>query len=271
MKKYLLIPIIFLAVFFSEINRVVSYSSGAPAGFTGSPFDGQTCATYCHYGTPEIPQPGIISSNIPPSGYIPGNTYTITASIVKPGHTKFGFQISPMDNEGNVLGSMNEVSSETQIIGMGTYITHSGSGNTGSGSRTWSFDWDAPTTGTGDVTFYGAFNASNNNSSNDGDSIFTSTLTVAEDLTVGLNWVENNNELLIFPNPVSEYFTISLHEIAEQQSMVKLFDAEGKLSYTFNTTEGSNTYKLPENTATGIYYLQVNSGEKTFSKKIIVL
>ena len=176
-----------------------------------------------------------------------------------------------MDNEGNVLGSMNEVSSETQIIGMGTYITHSGSGNTGSGSRTWSFDWDAPTTGTGDVTFYGAFNASNNNSSNDGDSIFTSTLTVAEDLTVGLNWVENNNELLIFPNPVSEYFTISLHEIAEQQSMVKLFDAEGKLSYTFNTTEGSNTDKLPENTATGIYYLQVNSGEKTFSKKIIVL
>ena len=41
-------------------------------------------------------------------------------------------------------------------------ITHTSSGISTTGdSNSWSFDWTAPASGTGDVTFYGAFNAAN--------------------------------------------------------------------------------------------------------------
>ncbi|MBC7412670.1 MAG: T9SS type A sorting domain-containing protein, partial [Bacteroidia bacterium] len=46
------------------------------------------------------------------------------------------------------------------------------------GTKSWSFDWTAPATNIGSVTFYGAFNGSNNNGSSTGDIIYTTTLVV---------------------------------------------------------------------------------------------
>ncbi|MCG3165335.1 MAG: hypothetical protein POELPBGB_01098 [Bacteroidia bacterium] len=270
MKKLLFVTILFIAVSVFEARRSISYTSGAPDGFTGSPFDDQTCATYCHHGIPETPLLGVMSSNIPLSGYIPGTTYTISANLVKPGHTKFGFQISPMDDHGNVLGSMIELTGETQITGMGTYITHTQSGTTGIGSKSWSFDWVAPEGGTGDVTFYGAFNVSNNNGSNNGDSIFTSTYTIPEDITVGIELVDRSNEIIVYPNPMKDFFTVSFSE-TESKISASIFSVNGSVVYNLQTAEGTKTYQLPETISPGIYYLRFSAGSKIYSKKIMVL
>jgi hypothetical protein len=47
-------------------------------------------------------------------------------------------------------------------------------------TRIWTFDWIAPQAGSGDVVFYAAFNASNNNNANTGDLIFNSNLSIFE-------------------------------------------------------------------------------------------
>ena len=60
-----------------------SNAGGAPIGKTGSPGDGSNC-TGCHSGVATT-SAGLITSNVPVTGYIPGNTYTITA-------TNFGCQ-----------------------------------------------------------------------------------------------------------------------------------------------------------------------------------
>jgi large repetitive protein len=161
-------------------NQAHTSSSGAPAGRTGSPGDGSNC-TACHAGTATT-SAGLITSNIPAGGYTPGQTYQITASVSSPGRTKFGFQVSPQNISGTLLGTLvNTTPTLTQLVGSSKYITHTSAGNQGgNGSHSWTFNWIAPTAGTGNVTFYGAFNATNSNNSTSGDIIFLSTLAVQE-------------------------------------------------------------------------------------------
>src|SRR5690606_1068590 len=99
---------------------------------------------------------------------------------------RFGFQVSPQKTDGTLLGSLNATSQETQVTG-GKYITHTQSGTAGnSGSKSWTFEWTAPTAGTGDVTFYGAFNIANGDNNTTGDEIWKSSLTISESGTSGI-------------------------------------------------------------------------------------
>lgn len=271
LRKKIILLLLAIIVGAFVVSDVTSYTSGAPDGFTGSPFDDQTCATYCHHGNAETPLDGILSSDIPPTGYVPGNTYTILANIVRPGHSKFGFQVSPMDDHGNVLGTMVQLTNETQITGMGTYITHSQSGTTGIDSKSWNFEWIAPEAGTGSVTFYGAFNATNNNSSNNGDSIFTTTYTVQEDITVGVASIQSLNDIVVYPNPAKDFITINTPALAKQIT-VRMYNIEGgEADIIYSGGSSSGLIPLPKHITPGIYFISVTIAEKTFAKKIIVL
>jgi hypothetical protein len=167
----------------TDSNTALSNTGGAPAGRAGDPAGGsQTCRNSCHSSGPApIAQTGWITSNIPVSGYTAGSTYTITATITRAGHSKFGFEVSPQSTAGVVKGTLTVTSSQTHLTSGNTnYITQSSTGTSGTGSKSWTFNWTAPATGQGPVTFYGAFNATNSNNSDTGDSIFTSTLVVSE-------------------------------------------------------------------------------------------
>ena len=90
-KSLLLIPIcIGLSIFFYPTTSN-SNGSGSPGGKTGSPSDGASC-TGCHYAG--LGTGATITTNIPPSGYVPNQTYTITANINQSGINKFGFEIT---------------------------------------------------------------------------------------------------------------------------------------------------------------------------------
>ena len=153
MKKIVL-SLFLLFVVFSVFNllapNAISYPTGAPAGNTGSPSDATTCAESCHGGS-AVTQAGLITSTIPTAGYTPGSTYTITATSTGAGDK--GFQISPQNISGTLLGSLIS-GTGSQIVGI-KYITHTIPKTTT--TATWTFQWIAPAAGTGSVTFYGAF------------------------------------------------------------------------------------------------------------------
>ena len=92
MKKILtLFSITFaLAIFFYPTTSN-SNASGSPGGKTGSPTDGASC-TGCHYAG--IGTGATITTDIPSSGYIPNQVYTITAEVSQTGISKFGFEIT---------------------------------------------------------------------------------------------------------------------------------------------------------------------------------
>jgi hypothetical protein len=167
-----------IAVFIITLAfQALSYTSGSPSGYTGSPADKRSCAVKdCHSAQPEF-SPGMIISTIGSSGYIPGNTYSMVATVRgETSSTKFGFQISPQSVTGQLLGKMSVINpSETSLSGKGKYINQRGPGVSGKGSRSWSFKWTAPPKGTGPVTFYGCFLSGGKT-----EKIYTSTLTINE-------------------------------------------------------------------------------------------
>src|SRR3972149_982207 len=220
--------IFFFLVSALAVKEVLSFSSGAPPGFTGSYADGGATCVTCHPGATPTPVTGWISSNIPVSGYIPGYTYTINAQAVGTGHVRFGFEISPMDSFGAVLGSMTDITTETEVIGGGYYITHSSVGTSGNDSRSWIFDWTAPNPGVGNVTFFGAFNIADNNGSNTFDTIFTSSYTVPQDLTAASDDISFREGLRIFPNPAIDFIGVQFRDQRIRPITFTLFDVNGK-------------------------------------------
>jgi hypothetical protein len=241
-----IITAITLSLFSNSAN---SYPEGAPAGNTGSPADGTTCSqSGCHNGTP-VTQAGIITSDVPSSGYKPGNTYNITVSLT--GSGKKGFQVSPQDISGNVFGSL--------IAGLGTkivgtkYITHTAEKTANSSS--WTFQWIAPAAGKGAVTFYGAFAITRNATKK-------STLIILEESTVQGVSNEANAKISVYPNPATDFIQIKLMDpISNGKAM--LFDLNGKLVLTenFESNEISmNVQSIPA----GNYYLRVTDGQHQY-------
>ena len=179
-KSLLLAPItIAFAIFFYPIPSN-SNSTGSPGGKTGSPTDGADCMQ-CHTVLSTTSVLTNITSDIPSSGYVPGTIYTITATI-NPLSTLSGFEVTcEEDATGSKTGTFFTNSSfvgETQMVNNGNSVTHTASGNT---LNTWSFDWEAPVAGTGELTFYGAFiEAGYPLGANIGDYFSSTTLSVSE-------------------------------------------------------------------------------------------
>ena len=180
MKKLITI-IAFIILLVGLSNTIISSPDGAPSGYANDKASNyKTCASSgCHSGTAVLADTSIakIMSNIPSTGYVPGTTYTFTASVNKPSNVRFGFQASPQDSVGNYKGTMIVTNtSKTKITGT-KYITHTQSGNS---SSSWSWNWIAPALGSGQVKISGALMAANNNGSTSGDSIYKVTVAINE-------------------------------------------------------------------------------------------
>lgn len=258
---------IFGTAIFSETGLNAN-NAGAPSARTGSPGDTKSCTT-CHTGTAQHVT-GIMSSNIPPTGYVPGATYIIDALCTDPTRTRFGFEISPQNVTGAKLGILTITDVvRTKLIGSGKYITHTSAGTSGAGSILWSFNWTAPPAGSGDVTFYGAFNYSNHNNASSGDIIKLCELPVSEDLNVHTQEINSSLDFAVYPNPVNDFANIDIPEGVSLEQ-VNIYDATGKLmlSSSCNQLSGRlamNLSHLPK----GTYYVSFATKKGTFSSKLI--
>lgn len=229
MKKILLLTFggLYLIIVLG-LTLKTARQDGTEPGHTGSPGDSLKNCTACHGGT-AVDIEGWITSNIPASGYIPGNTYTLVATNTEDEGTRFGFQVSPQDITGKLLGKLVLTDTHrTKLVGNSKYITYTANGVDGMGSNSWTFDWIAPQAGTGTVVFYGAFN-SNFNGHKDGDQTFLSTLQVKEAGTEGVaNIVENVNSVSIYPNPASDRVAMTFTVAKKCIVTIDVLDINGK-------------------------------------------
>lgn len=253
MKHKLLIVfplVIILAIAHTTFNASTN-AAGAPASKTGAPGE-QACGP-CHGGT-AINSPGLISTTIPASGYIPGQTYSVNAQVSQQGVSKFGFQLTVQDVSGNPIGTLISTNA-TQLKGSGAYITHTGSSNLGVDSKTWTFDWIAPSLGSGDINFYAAFNASNNNNNASGDQIYTSSYFIFEDQSVSIPEISLNKSWSIYPNPASNIISIKGKDLQHYS----LYNIDGKIVKKFYNLN-SKSIDLSE-FKSGIYFLKNENDE----------
>ena len=247
MKKIVLS--LFLSfVVFSIINllapNAISNPTGAPAGNSGSPSDGTTCAESCHGGS-AVTQAGLITSNIPSAGYTPGSTYTITASISGSGNK--GFQVSPQNNSGALLGSL--IAGTGSKIVSTKYVTHSSAKS--STAATWTFQWIAPAAGTGSVTFYGAFAITQNTTKK-------STLVVNEAIVIASPIIAN-----FTPNRALSGTTVTITGTGFTGATAVHFG--GVAASSFNVVNGSSIQAVVGTGASGDVSVSTPGGTATKS------
>ncbi len=256
----------------------VHSTGGAPAGYAGDPSNGnKTCNTSgCHTGATVQTLSGVFTSNIPGTGYTPGTTYTITAGFIRPGHTKYGFEATPQNASGTKLGTLANITAATQLVGTGgKYVTHTSSGISGTGSKTWNFRWTAPATGLGPVTFYGTFNATNSNSSVSGDSIFKTTYVVTEAPAGVQDQYADNFSLTTFPNPAFDNLNVKFTLQEPASVKIELYDINGNKTVSLFSGSGLNgeinkTFDI-SSYPQGIYFLRLNTGGSHSLHKVIKL
>ena len=261
------------------IDSTTTYSNptGAPAGCSSSPADANsTCAkSGCHSGTASA-RDLMITSDVAPSGYIPGGIYTITVSITQAGISKWGFECSPQDGGGNVIGTLAITNStETKLLS-GTYITHKTAGTTGttSGTKSWSFRWTAPVAGTGSVPFYASVMAANGNGNDAGDLVFKDTYMVFEDPNTGIVEKANTIDFAVFPNPVEgNTIQVNFNANASSTSRIRVMSLHGTVVNEINHNATSNgiqhTALSMENLAKGVYFIEIQNGIGTKMTRII--
>ncbi len=274
-----LFPILALATLLSMERPFQPYASGAPGGHTGSPGDGGiTCARGgCHSSySPVYDAPNVsISTDIPSQGYRPDSTYTVTAKIKKGGNT-FGFEATVEDSNDQKIGDPQITQgNSTQLTNNGNAVTHTSNGNGGSGSRTWEFEWKAPSTGVGPITFYAAFNEANGNGNPTGDSIELTQLQIPMDSTwMQLQQRSRGNTFSLQPNPVRSDFRIKGKPSFSGTGRLVLYDQQGRLLRTLYQGRikelSGKRFSLPGGIAPGIYSVRLKGEEGVVVEKMLV-
>jgi hypothetical protein len=163
-------------------------SSGPSWTYTSAPNEG-TCQS-CHT-TYSLQTSGKlhdkISLRLPMTGgYLPDSTYTFLLVFRDSLNAKAGFQMTSLDGTNSPAGTFATVDSRTQIgssvIGGKTrrYVGHTSTGNShqSTDSISWRIKWTAPSTNVGAVKFYFNVVSANGNGGNNGDYVFSKTLTI---------------------------------------------------------------------------------------------
>ncbi len=241
-------------------------NSSAPAGYTGSPADGKTCGTNggCHGGGTTTDN-GMISTDIPSEGYTPGNEYTVTVTVAQAGVSKFGFSFSAQKDDGTQLGSLT-AGTETNIVSS-KYMSHKPSSTSGSDQKAWTFKWTAPSSGTGDVSFYAAGNASDNMSNATGDNIYVAKAVVNEigaDTSTTAIIEKKKSGISIYPNPAQSNVWIDL----EHSETLSIINLSGKVVKKIEASPGKNKVDITD-LDFGVY--QVVNANRSMNETLVRL
>jgi aldose sugar dehydrogenase len=163
----------------STTRSVQAFSSGPPAGYTGAPGEEPEACAECH--VPPDAGTGKISITAPQT-YVPGQTYPITVTHTNPDPTRlrWGFELTVLDTSDEKAGNLQNLDGLTQVLnnqgpgGARQYIEHTSAGTFigQQNGATWTFNWTAPATDIGPVTFYAAGNQANNDGNTSGDYIY---------------------------------------------------------------------------------------------------
>lgn len=165
-------------------------SGGPPTRLTGAPGEGN--CTECHLGAAVNSGSGTLTITGLPATYTPNQEINVTVTLSQAGRVRFGFQLTAIDDQGRKAGDLTLTDTARTTLGNGTvqnnlrqYINHTFDGTSGSGQNSWSFRWKAPAQSAGRVRFFAAGNAANNNGTNGGDLIYTTSASIQPGVTLG--------------------------------------------------------------------------------------
>ena len=265
MKYFATIFTLLVIVFMTTKDSAYTYSTGAPAGKTGSPGDeGISCnSTYCHSGPAAGSGENIAISVLQPLDQGP---YRISIEVSNTGgmqYEKVGFQACVEDDFGNKIGEISLVDLiRTKFPnGNSDYITHTFTGTVpfDNFSHLWEFDWTPPANFEGqEANVYIASILSNDNNQNTGDVHVTNHHT----FNVGVSIEESGLfDFSVYPNPAKDEIHISFSQKQQEDLVILLYDFKGSEIVLFHGKWDQNVESivLPSSISSGLYTLEIRS------------
>lgn len=170
----------------ADASATLFFSSGPPNGFASEPPNFANCGQ-CHSGTDINGGSGSFSISGLPAEYTPGGgPVTLTLTLDDPGQTRWGFELTALDESGMGVGTFTITDTmNTQLSASAgrEYIKQTSTGSYAgmSGPVSWSVDWTPPAAaGAGTVNFFATGNAADFNFSTSGDRIYSTATSSAE-------------------------------------------------------------------------------------------
>lgn len=250
-----------LVLWLSHRPEGITRSNGAQltSNYTGAP--GFANCTQCHSGVVNSGPGSVdITTNVSNNLYNPGQTYQVTVTLNSGGgnQAKYGFMLAPMLGTA-YKGVLQATDGNCVVEPSGRWITHTSTGNTGGApSKTFTFNWTAPAAGSGTVILYAAGNCANGNGGDGGDQIYTNSLTLNEDMSVGM---ENHEPfaLSVAPNPARHEVRLDApgHELRD----VRIYDLQGRCLMHTGFGSAFSARLALEHLPAGAYVLVVSDQE----------
>lgn len=290
MKNYYILPILgislcsilgfqrFNATSIELIHTSKKFSTGANAGYTGAP--GESSCIACHSSSVLSGDAEnifeILDGGNPVSDYTPGATYDFTLDLMTPSVEK-GFQITALDQNDEpagvfIAGSNTELKEGTtgNIIGR-KYVTHTSGLNAPSG---WDWQWTAPATYVGEITFYVSTNRANGNNNAGGDQIYLAQYSLNS--SAGLiekTKTEQNFNVGFSPSSNSLFVNFEREDVGEMY--INVVDLNGKSVFTQQLGKsiyGANKQevKLPSTLSNGVHTVHFFVGNNVMAGKVII-
>lgn len=276
-----------IAVLTGTSAYVLRYSSGI-AGYTASP--GELSCNSCHGGGAVAASSALTISAAPAfdnNEYTPGAVYDVSVHVSAEGYSKYGFACEILNNAHVSTGTMQVTGADVQLLNAGSRknVTHTGP-KAGSNGATFSFQWLAPDSGEGAVTFYVAGNSVNGDHSTGGDyPVPPVTLTLGEGAAItptpvatamhknALGFVSG---LSVYPNPAVDGLTNLSFFLGKPQAVIaELLDLNGKpvkLLLSEKDLQGFQQHVLNLRGITpGIYFIKTSVNGQRAAQKLIVV
>lgn len=251
----------------SNYDPILKLSGGAAGGYANDVANGSKNCTNCHAGT-AIVVTDLTTTNIPPTGYVPGDTYVITTGKTFTGGVR-GFQTAAQGGGlqkgvfANIDPAETLIKTKTITGNVFTYVDQTDVSAYGTGF--WSFNWTAPAAGSGPVTFSSSFLDGDDNSGTSGDLTYISTTVVQENLTIGIAQVNSKSTINVYPTVSKGKFTIEVNEGAYS---IEIYNLTGEK--VFEKTTNASVEHVSLNVNSGLYFVNIKKDNKNTIKKIVI-
>ncbi len=259
-----------------------AYSGGPPDQKTSAPGEGS--CTDCHSSFPINSGDGSFAIDAP-AGYTPGDTYTITVTLSDNGQSRWGFELTPLD-QGTVTIT-DAANTQQSSAGGNTYVKQTSTGTyngSSDGPVTWQFDWTAPTTDPPEsITLYANGNATDASFGTSGDYVYSTSVTLGRLTAIddfGDGALPSLLSMESYPNPFNAVTTINYNLPSDGKVNVSIYDIRGRL-----ITELEDSYKSAGaysvtwagrdrnggNVVSGIYFVRLAVDANSTTNKLVLL
>ncbi|MEP7127691.1 MAG: choice-of-anchor V domain-containing protein [Chitinophagales bacterium] len=244
-------------------------------GHSGAP--GSPGCEFCHGGTPNTGSGNVsfdFGNGI--TQYVPGDIYDATVTVSQADLDKYGFVITARKSTNASVGDfvlIDSINTRKFTESGKKYFGHTPCGADAlvPGSRTWNFQWTAPATDEGVVTFYISSLAANHDHDLTGDQVYALTKTL--DISTGTLSSTMIEDVRVFSNPEQDEAIILLSNDWINANLT-LISADGRNIHIISSSIPSNRTSIRKNDwnlSEGIYLIKIQLAEQMVVKKIILL